>query len=287
MSYSVLINRNPVDCINTIISAAGLVSGITSLSCLLAPSALAQPFAKEALDKSPRHLEWVDVKSKTHKVKCFVAYPEVKTKASAVIVIHEIFGLTDWVRSVADQLAQRGYIAICPDLLSGSGPGGGGTAEIGGEDKVRRVIQGLDPEIIKADLDATAAYVTALPACNKKLTVGGFCWGGTQTFKYATNNKNLKASFVFYGSGPESKADITRIAAPVYGFYAENDSRIGATLPATEKLMKEAKKVFQPVTYAGAGHGFMRSGQAPTSDESNKKAREQAWDRWGKLLKAI
>src|SRR5690606_35902791 len=119
-------------------------------------------------------------------VKCFIAYPEVKDKATAVIVIHEIFGLSDWVRGVCDQLAEAGYIAIAPDLLSGTAPGGGGTAELGSNDAVRGKIRSLPPEQITADLDATAQYVAKLPACNGKVAVVGFCWGGSQSFRYAT-----------------------------------------------------------------------------------------------------
>ena len=139
-----------------------------------------------------------------------------------------------------------------------------------------------------------ADYVTKLPSCNGKLVVGGFCWGGTQSFRYATNNKKLKAAFPFYGSGPEDAADIARIECPVYGFYAANDNRINATLPKTTEQMKGAKKTYEPVTYEGAGHGFMRAGEAPDKGngtpemyEANKKAREEAWKRWKDLLKKI
>src|SRR4051794_36784690 len=91
--------------------------------------ATAQDWAKAKLDKSPRHYEWVDVTNGSRKVHSFIVYPEVSNKAIAVIVIHENKGLTDWVRSVADQFAAAGYIAIAPDLLSGTGPKGGGTGE--------------------------------------------------------------------------------------------------------------------------------------------------------------
>jgi carboxymethylenebutenolidase len=163
----------------------------------------AQDWAKARLEKTPRHLEWVKVKHGDREVNCFIAYPEVKDKATAVIVIHEIFGLSDWVRGVTDQLAEAGYIVIAPDLLSGSASGGGGTAELGSGDAVRKAISSLPPDQITADLKAVADYVAKLPASNGKVAVGGFCWGGTQTFRFATNNKDIKAAFVFYGSGPE------------------------------------------------------------------------------------
>lgn len=253
---------------------------------LAAATASAQDWAKARLDKSSRHGEWVKVKHGDREVNCWITYPEVKDKATAVIVIHEIFGLTDWVRGVTDQLAEAGYIAIAPDLLWGKE---GGTAELvkNGSD-VRRAIQSLPPDQITADLNAAAKYVSALPACNGKVAVGGFCWGGGQTFRYATNNKDVKAAFVFYGPPPESESDIAKINCPVYGFYGEQDNRINSTIPKATEQMKKAGKTYEPVTYEGAGHGFMRAGEDPNDkNPANKKAREDGWKRWKDLLKKI
>ncbi len=262
----------------------GLLLAAVTLAALSAP---AQEWAKARLEKSRRHLEWVKVKHGDREVNCFIAYPEVKDKAPAVIVIHEIFGLSDWVRGVTDQLAEAGYIAIAPDLLSGSAPGGGGTAELGSGDAVRKAISGLPPDQITADLNAVADYVGKLPACNGKIVVGGFCWGGAQTFRYATNNKNLKSAFVFYGTGPEKEEDVARINCPVYGFYAGNDNRVDSTIPTSTKLMEKAGKTYEPVTYEGAGHGFMRAGEGPDANAADIKAREEAWKRWKDLLKKM
>ena len=249
-------------------------------------TSLAQDWAKARLDKSPRHLEWVKVKQGNREVNCFVAYPEVKDKAPAVIVVHEIFGLTDWVRGVADQLAEAGYVAIAPDLLSGSAPNGGGTAELGGNDAVRKAITSLPAEQVTADLDAAAEYVKKLPACNGQVVVAGFCWGGGQSFRYATHNQDLKAAFVFYGPPPD-KAAMEKISCAVYGFYAGNDARITGTVAQTSQAMKEAGKSYDPVTYDGAGHGFMRAGEAPDASTANQKARTESWTRWRELLKKI
>jgi carboxymethylenebutenolidase len=265
-------------------SGRALFLAAATLACALQPLA-AQDWAKSRLENSPRHLEWVTVKHGERDVKCFVAFPEVKDKAMAVIVIHEIFGLTEWVRGVCDQLAEAGYIAIAPDFLSGSAPGGGGTAELGGGDAVRKAISALSPAQITADLNAAAKYAASLPACNGKVAVSGFCWGGSQTFRYATENPQITAAFVFYGSGPEAASEIKQIKAPVYGFYAENDARINAGLPKTKELMKEAGKTYDPVIYEGAGHGFMRAGEAPDASADNKRARADAWKRWKELLK--
>jgi carboxymethylenebutenolidase len=254
---------------------------------LVVATVAAQDPAKERLDKSPRHGEWVKVKHDKREVQAFLVYPEVKDKATAVVVIHEIFGLTDWVRGVADQLAEAGYIAIAQDLLSGMAPKGGGTAEFGGTDAARKAIGSLSPDQVTADLNAVTEHVAKLPACNGKVTVAGFCWGGGQSFRFATNNKSLKAAFVFYGTGPENQADISRIACPVYGFYGGNDNRVNVTIPKSEKLTKDAGKTYEPVTYEGAGHGFMRMGEAADASPANKKARDEAWKRWKELLKKI
>lgn len=247
----------------------------------------AQDWAKARLEKSPRHLEWVKVKHGAREVNCFVAYPEVKDKATAVVIIHEIFGLSDWVRGVADQLAEAGYIVVAPDFLSGSATNGGGTAELGGGDAVRKAISTLKPDQITADMNAAVDYAAGLPSCNGKVAVGGFCWGGTQTFRFATNNKKIKAGFAFYGTGPEKEEEIQRIECPVYGFYGGNDNRVNATIPKSKELMKKASKTYEPVIYDGAGHGFMRAGEAPDATEANKKAREDGWKRWKELLGKI
>ena len=248
-------------------------------------TASAQDWAKARLEKSPRHLEWMKVKHANREVNCFIAYPEVKEKATAVVVIHEIFGLSDWVRGVTDQLAEAGCIAIAPDLLSGAAPNGGGTSELGGNDAARSAISSLPPDQITADLNAVADYVSKLPACNGKVVVAGFCWGGSQTFRFATNNRVIKAAFAFYGTGPERQEEIARINCPVYGFYGGNDARVNSTIPNSSELMKTLGKTYMPVIYEGAGHGFMRVGEAPDASEANKKARDQAWKRWKELLK--
>jgi len=235
----------------------------------VAAPAFAQDWAKARLDKSPRHLEWVTVKHDGREVGCYMAYPEVKTKATAVIVIHEIFGLSDWARSVTDEFAEAGYIAIAPDLLWGLGAKGGGTSELNSTE-IGQKIRTLSADQITADLNAVADYVTKLPACNGQLAVTGYCYGGGQSFRYATNNPNLKAAFVFYG-GPPAAADMARIKCPIYGFYGGNDARVTATVPKATDDMKAAGKAYEPVTYDGAGHGFMRSGEAPDANRTQQE----------------
>jgi carboxymethylenebutenolidase len=234
-------------------------------------------WAKQRLAASPRHREWVKVKSGNREVNAFVVYPEVKNKATSVVVIHEIFGMSDWVQLLADEVAEAGYIAIAPDLLSGMGPFADANA-------VGKAIRDLPPDQITADLNAVADYVAKLPAADGKVAVAGFCWGGGQAFRFATNRPTLAAAFVFYGTPPDS---VDAIKAPVYGFYAGNDARIGATVPKTLEMMHIAKKTYEVVTYAGAGHGFMRAGDAPDASEANKKARDESWVRWKTVLKNL
>ena len=252
-----------------------------------AAAAPAQDWAKAKLEKSPRHGEWVKIKHGNREVQSFVVYPEVKEKATAVIVIHEIFGLSDWAKLVADEFAEAGYIAIAPDLLSGTAPNGGGTAELAAGD-IRKVISSLKPDQITADLKACEEYVGKLPAANGKVAVAGFCWGGGQTFRYATNSKSIKAALVFYGSGPTDEAEIKKIECPVYGFYGENDARINATISKSKEMMTTAGKKYDPIEYKGAGHGFLRAGEDPGNKvDGNKSGREDAWKRIKEVLKKV
>jgi carboxymethylenebutenolidase len=245
-----------------------------------------QDWAVARLEKSPRHGEWVDVKNGSRTVHCWVVYPEVKDKASAVLVIHEIFGLTPWARNAADEVAAAGYIAVAPDLLSGYGPNGGGSKAFKSTDDAIAAIHDLPPEQITGDLNAAADYAKALPAANGKLMVAGFCWGGGETFRYACNRPDLKAAFVFYGTPPPA-ADMKKIQCPVYGFYGGKDARVSSTIPTAEKEMKAAGKFYQPVVYKGAGHGFMRAGEQPDAESGNTRAHDESWKRLKNLLENL
>ncbi len=253
--------------------------GLLALTALLLP---AQDWAKQKLEQSPRHREWVTVKHENRSVETFIAYPETKGKVPVVLVVHEIFGLTDWAQEVADEFAAAGYIAIAPDLLSGMGSNGGRTNSFDQSGAIDAVSH-LNPDQITADLNAVADYALKLPASSKKLFVAGFCWGGGQSFRFATNRADLADAFVFYGPPPEKDA-MARIKAPVYGFYGGNDSRIDSTIPAAKEAMKALSKTYDTVIYEGAGHGFMRSGEAPDAKPADAKARTQAWERLKELL---
>jgi carboxymethylenebutenolidase len=259
---------------------------MSALFLCVALAAHSQDWAKAKLEKSPRHQEWVKLKHGDREVNCFVVYPEVKDKATTIVLIHEIFGLTDWAEEMADEFAAEGYIVIAPDLLYGSVTNGGTEELIKSGGNVGKAIQALPPAQITADLDAAVDYVTNIPAANGKVVVAGFCWGGGQSFRFATNNKNLQAAFVYYGT-PPSAGDMVRVNCPVYGFYAGNDARVTATVPTAITQMKAAGKTYEPMTCAGAGHGFMRAGEAPDASDANKRARDAAFQRTIELLKKI
>lgn len=257
---------------------------VVLLFLLSAQVTFGQDWAKDKLAKSSRHGEWVTVKHDNRAVETFVVYPESKDKRPVVLIIHEIFGMTDWVQDLADQVAEAGYIAVAPDLLSGMGPDGGRSSSFP-QGKATEAVSHLNPDQVTADLNAAADYGLKLPASSGKLFVAGFCWGGGQTFRFATNRPDLSAAFVFYGPPPDKDA-MARIKAPVYGFYAGNDARIGATVPDAITNMKALGKTYEPVTYDGAGHGFMRAGEAPDATPANAKARSDSWARWKSLMAA-
>ncbi len=240
--------------------------------------------AKAALEKSPRHHEWVHiaVPGTETKLNTFVAYPERKDKAPVVIVIQEVFGLTEWIRSVADRLAADGFIAIAPDLLSGRGPGGGGTESYASRDDVVKAVRELSPPQVLAMLNAVKDYGASLPAATKKFATVGFCWGGAQSFYYATAQPQLGAAVVYYGTSPELDS-LSSVKAPVLGFYGEDDARVTTTVPPAEERMKQLGKVFVAHIFKGAGHGFLRD--QGERNGANLEAAKQAWPATIEFLK--
>lgn len=257
---------------------AGLIFASRVAFAAEAPPALppAEKEAKAALEKSPRHGEWVDIAvagSKTP-LKSFIVYPERKDKAPVVIVIHEIFGESDWIRSVADQLAADGFIAIAPDMLSGHGKDGGGTDSFAGRDEVVKGIRGLKSDEVMADLNAVRDFGLKLPSSNGKTATIGFCWGGGQSFAYAASQPALDAAVIYYGTPPGDEA-LAKVKAPVFGNYGGNDGRVTATVEPTTATMKKLGKSYSPHVYEGAGHGFLR--QQDGQNGANLKAAQEAW----------
>ena len=255
-------------------------AGTTAAPALAAvPSAAIPPGeagAKTALESSPRHHEWADVAlpGAAGRLSLFIAYPERKDKAPVVLVIHEIYGLTDWIRAVADRLAADGFIAVAPDLLTGRGPGGEGTEKFASRDDIVRAVRELAPAQVAAALDAAGTYGRSLPAASGKLATLGFCWGGGQSFSYAAARPALDAAVVYYGTSPDVSA-LAELRAPVLGLYGEDDARVNATVGPVEARAKELGKTFLTATYPGAGHGFLRAQDG--RDGANLAAALKAW----------
>jgi len=201
--------------------------------------------AKARLESSPRHGEYADVPvAGGAPVRTWVVYPERKDKAPVVIVIHEIFGLLDWIRGVADQLAREGFIAIAPDLITGKGPNGGGTESVSSRDDAGKLVRELTPAEVDARLNAVRTYGTKLPASNGKTATIGFCWAGATSFRYATVQSELNAAVVYYGSSPEASA-LASLKAPILGLSGADDARVTATIePAAKKLGKSFESAF-------------------------------------------
>ena len=235
--------------------------------------------AVDALNDSPRHGEWVDVQEGRASsdrwgdtIRAWVSYPERATRAPVVVVIHEIFGLTDWIRAVADQLAAEGFIAIAPDLLTGMGPDGSGTPD--NRQEAVALVRSLRTEDATRRLSAVARYGLALPAANGRVGAVGFCWGGSTSFEFAANEADLDAAVVYYGRSPASRM-LGRVEAPVLGLYAGDDARVNATIPDTESEMGRLGKSYETHLFDGAGHGFLR--QQSGREGANMAATESAW----------
>ena len=231
--------------------------------------------ALAALNRSPRHGEWVDVAYPGHApLRTWIVYPERSNKAGVVLVIHEIFGLSDWIRSVADRLAAEGFIAVAPDLISGLGPGGGGTDSTASRDDAVKLVRLLTPEESAARIGVVSDWATKLPSANGKLATIGFCWGGGRSFAAATMTPAPRGCVVYYGTAPDS-AQILQVKAPVLAHYGGDDARVNATIDAAKAALAKQKVPYDPHIYAGAGHGFLR--QQTLRDGANLKASEQSW----------
>ena len=235
--------------------------------------------ARQRLEASPRHGEWIDIEGPAPEsggmrdsVLAWISYPERSTKAPVVIVIHEIFGLTEWIRAVADQLAAEGFIAVAPDLLTGHGPEGSGTPE--DTQRAMALVRGLDMAEVMRRLSYVADHATSLPAATESFGSVGFCWGGGMSFTFAGTDGDLDAAVVYYGRSADA-GTIANVEAPVLGLYGGDDMRVNATIPDGEAAMKAAGKSFTKHVHEGAGHGFLR--QQDGKEGANAKAAQAAW----------
>jgi carboxymethylenebutenolidase len=268
---------HPRTLLSTSMLAAALALAVPGVSAQQTPPD--EPGAPARLNASPRHGEWVDVPlpGGTTPIRSWVVHPERATNAPVVIVIQEIYGLSDWIRGVADQLAADGFIAIAPDLLSGMGPGGGGTAAYPNRDAVVAGVRGLTPDESMRRLDAVFAYAQTIPSASAEIGVVGYCWGGGMSFAYAAHQPELDAAVVYYGTSPSAPDDYRRVNAPVLGLYGEDDQRVNATIQPARDAMSPLGKTYEVEIYPGAGHGFLRA-QADR-EGANMRATQAAWPR--------
>ncbi len=245
----------------SIVSLLALAFGIAGVYAYLQAS---------ALGKGPARAEWVWIPSGDDSLRAYVAQPDRESEAPGIIIIHENRGLTAWEPTVADRLARAGYVAVAVDLLSrrfGITPAN--------QDSARTLIGQLDSADVTADLDATYEWLSARPDVeNDVIGVIGFCWGGGQSFRYATNNDRLRAAVVCYGPAPDTTA-LARIRAPILGIYGENDNRINSRIPMVEDQMRRLGKRYVAETYDGTGHGFLKPGR----QGSDGPEVERAWTR--------
>ena len=240
-------------------SSAGLPAGGADVAARLAGST--------------RHAEWAMVRvGNADSVRAWIVYPERSTKAPVVVVVHEIFGLSTWIRGVADQLAADGFIAVAPDFLTGySGVFHPDSLPV---DSARSMIRRLDANQIQSRIDAVARWAMALPAAAPRYGIVGFCWGGGIVFNHAVHSPTLSAGVAYYGAAPDA-ARLTTVRAPILGLYGENDERVNATIAPTDSAMRAMGKTYQPQIFPAAGHGFLRAQEAPSG--ANLEATRRAW----------
>lgn len=238
----------------------------------------------EELSGSPRHHEWISLNNGNREFQAFVVYPESSEPTKSIVMIHENRGLNDWARLFADKLAASGYLVIAPDMISNT-QGKKRTTDFENPDAAREAIYALDPEQVTASLDAAFNYIKNDPSSTGEVVVMGFCWGGSQTFRYATNNQEISSAHVFYGTAPDNVEALARISAPVYGYYGGDDNRVNSTLEKTEEQMEAAGKLFKYEIYEDAGHAFMARAHQQDPSPANQKAHDAAWKRLLNLLK--
>jgi carboxymethylenebutenolidase len=236
-----------------------------------------------ALNSSPRHGEWVTIPNGKDHLQAWVVYPERADRAPVVVLVHEIYGLTDWVRAVADAYAAQGFLVVAPDLLSGKAPDGKAGSAAFTQDSARLAISQLAADEVESRLNATAAWATSQPSATKAFGVVGFCWGGGTAYDWATKQPALKAAVGYYGVAPALWA-LDKVQAKVLALYGGSDARVTSTMPDFRDRMKSLGKSYEAQVYDGAGHAFLRQQQGMSG--ANLKAAQDAWPRSIAFLKA-
>ena len=297
-------HMNAADLVAPLRSADPSYQGIPGLP----PSNNAAP---ARLTASPRHGEWVKIALEAgspDSVMAWVVYPGTNRKAPVVVVVHEIFGLSTWIRGVADQVAAEGFIAIAPDFFSRV-RGGPSSIELPA-DSARR-LQGLVNSTERNRIIVAAAnWAMTQPSATQKYAVIGYCWGGATTFMHAIHGgvMGFSGGVAFYGlpyvaGGTPATAttpavpgtlvadSIAKIKVPVMLLSGSKDARISAAMPALDSIMKAMGKTYTGINYDGAIHGFLRAQDDPKAprdeaeEQANLAATKDAWPRAVKFLK--
>ena len=268
-----IVQPNPVAALSLALLLAGCARGVsvTSAPSAAPPLPAGATTVAERLNSSPRHGEWAMIRTGSDSVRAYVVFPERATKAPVVLVVHEIYGVSTWIRGVADQLAANGYIAIAPDLITGKVPLVGDTTP---SQPAVAAVRSLDAATVHRQLEAVARFAMALPAALPRYGIVGFCWGGSTSFAHAVRSpQGLGAAVVYYGSSPDT-ASLASITVPVLGLYGGDDARVNATVPAADTIMRRLGKPYEVHFFEGAGHGFLRQQEGR---EANRVASEKAW----------
>jgi carboxymethylenebutenolidase len=279
ISCAAFLNRGSRETIMRTIHRCGAAAALLLSAAILPAGASAQALpagaedARARIAASPRHGEWAMIRAGNDSIRAWVVYPERGDPAPVVLVVHEIFGLSHWIRAVADQLAADGFIAIAPDLLTMKGLPADAEGETDGA-AARTAIRTLEGADVHRHLKAVADWGMKLPAAKPAYGVVGFCWGGSASFAHAVESPELGAAVVYYGGSPETP-ELARIRAPVLGLYGGDDARVNASVPPADSAMKALNKPFAPHTFDGAGHGFLR--QQTGQEGANLRATQQAW----------
>jgi carboxymethylenebutenolidase len=255
--------------------------------------------AAARLAASPRHAEWVKIAwepGSKDSLMAFIVYPSTSNaKTPVVVVVHEIFGLSTWVRGVADQVASEGFIAIAPDLESRV-RGGPSTVELP-SDSARKLIAGGDAAERNRGIDAAARYAMSQPSAAQRYAVIGYCWGGGTTWMHVINGgvPGFSGGVAYYGlpymdGAVPNRDSLAKIKTPVMLLSGARDARIGAAMPAVDSMMKALGKSYVGINYPGAGHGFLRTqddstAHNPAWQEADLAATKDAWPRTVAFLK--
>jgi len=202
----------------------------------------------------------------------YLSHPKGNGPFPAVILVPHGFGLDDHSRDVTRRLASEGFATLGVDVLSRKG----GTASMPSPEEALKMIRSLTDQEVVSDLGASYVYLTSQSMVRKdRIGIMGFCSGGSQAFLYATENPDLKAAVIFYGSAP-SEAALTKIQCPVLGNYGELDERISSGVPATAAAMQRLGKRFDYKIYPNAPHAFFRD---VSPERYNEAAANDAWKR--------